>query len=126
MQRHDMFHRDQRKNADRRAIAEMFPAALRKHGADRPKVPLAIGIHVDLIAALRAANSPITTRRMHAMLHDYLQSVSYLRALARGGQRYDLAGNPRGSVDADVQQCAKDKLARMGIPLVREAMREAA
>jgi len=70
--------------------------------------PLATGLHRTVIAQLpeytpRLIRYVITLwRRRHAR--------AYLQALAAGGPRYDLEGQPRGTVTAEEQQQARQEL----------------
>jgi len=70
--------------------------------------PLAVGIHRDLAAALPGHSH----RQIGAVfsLFKYLVNPAYLRAILRGGPRYDLDGNPRGEVTAKEQEQARQDL----------------
>ncbi|MNC37687.1 ProP expression regulator [compost metagenome] len=48
---------------------------------------------------------------MRAAIAMYTRRTSYLKALAAGGARYNLAGDPAGEVTAEQQQRALDTLA---------------
>jgi ProP effector len=71
--------------------------------------PLAIGIHRELAA--RLPEQPL--RRISAVigLFQRLSGAGYLRAIVKGGPRYDLEGNPRGEVTPKEQELAQRDLA---------------
>jgi sRNA-binding protein len=73
-------------------LAELFPAAF---VAERwkPHKPLKIGIHQDLVD--RGVLLPSECR---AVFSQYCSRLMYLRALAGGGPRFDVDGNPAGEV----------------------------
>jgi len=70
--------------------------------------PLAVGIHRDLAVYLPGHSH----RQIGAVLSlfKYLVNPAYLRAILRGGPRYDLEGNPRGEVTAQEQEQARQEL----------------
>jgi sRNA-binding protein len=74
---------------------------------DRP-VPLAIGIDRALAALLAGEVSGKTISRFLAR---WTGRAAYLRAIAGGGSRFDLAGNPAGLVTADQRENAAAALA---------------
>jgi sRNA-binding protein len=76
-------------------LAELFPAVF---VADRwkPHRPLKVGIHQDLIE--RGLLSPDECR---AVFRRYCSRLMYQRALAAGGPRYGLDGEPAGEVTGD-------------------------
>ena len=69
--------------------------------------PLKINIEVDLFERCSLSRSKIKQG-----LRYYLRSREYLRVLTKGGLRYDLDGNPVGSVTIDDQQQAIQTLAQ--------------
>jgi sRNA-binding protein len=58
-----------------------------------PHKPLKVGIYADL-----AALGVLTGREIHVGLSYYCRRLMYQQALAAGGPRYDLMGNPAGEV----------------------------
>jgi len=60
-------------------------------------------VEVDLAAAHPDAEDWL----LQLALHLHLNSDGYLQALAHGGPRYDLAGNPAGEVEADTRHHAR-------------------
>jgi ProP effector len=77
---------------------------------ERRRKPLKLKIHLDLQAALDGA---ITPDELHRALRFYCGNEGYLRGLLKGARRVDLAGNPVGTVTADEEDNAKQKLAAM-------------
>ncbi|MEG1112788.1 MAG: ProQ/FINO family protein, partial [Hafnia sp.] len=51
--------------------------------------------------------------RVRAAITLYTRRTSYLKALAAGGARYNLAGEPAGAVSAEQQQRALETLTTM-------------
>ena len=106
-----------RKHAEQtlRMLIEKYPAFAREK-------PLKIGIIDDLRAALPDINGTHLYRAM--TLHT--NTVSYRRALAQGGPRYDLDGNVAGEVDAAQIAHAAARLARLEGRFREEGERPAA
>jgi ProP effector len=75
-------------------LADLFPATFVAERWRNHK-PLARGIHLDLVA--RGVLTPEETK----VLRGYVRRRMYLGALAVGGPRYDLDGNPCGEVSAE-------------------------
>jgi sRNA-binding protein len=79
------------------------------------RLPLKIGIHEDIIAAMPgvAVSDIGTAMRIYTTTH------AYLRGLIEGAERIDLAGQPAGIVTADAAELARDiarRLARTQTP----------
>ncbi|KGP46387.1 ProQ/FINO family protein [Morganella morganii] len=72
--------------------------------------PLAIGIREQMIADAEARGLDITVSHIKQGLYDYINRVVYLKALALGGSRFDMTGQPNGEVTAEQQQDAQRKL----------------
>lgn len=68
--------------------------------------PLAIGIHKAIIAA----QPDIDKNALKLSLKRYTASTRYLKAIAAGGARYDLAGNADGEVTEEQKKQANDAL----------------
>lgn len=64
--------------------------------------PLAIGIHKGILERLPDLDKQKVSKAMR--LHT--ASTRYLKAMAKGGPRYDLEGNPAGEVTAEQQEAA--------------------
>jgi hypothetical protein len=75
------------------ALAELFPRAFTTERW-RPHKPLKVGVHADLIAT-----GALTPREVRAALRVYTKRRMYLAAVAAGGFRHDLDGNPAGEVN---------------------------
>jgi ProP effector len=83
-------------------LAELYPACFAA-GASGPHRPLKIGIYADLRErGLKAAEAGV--------LGVYTRRRAYLKAVAAGGPRYDLDGNPCGEVTADQMAAAQAKI----------------
>lgn len=72
--------------------------------------PLAIGIREQMIADAEARGLDITVSHIKQGLYDYINRVVYLKALALGGSRFDMTGQPNSEVTAEQQQDAQRKL----------------
>jgi sRNA-binding protein len=76
-------------------LSEKFPAAFGCH--ERERRLLKIGIHLDILTALKGAVTPDELK--HA-LHVYTANRLYRAQLQVGATRIDLAGKPAGVVTA--------------------------
>lgn len=85
-------------------LAALFPALF----AGPPR-PLKLRIHVDIQAR---APGVFTRAALSAFMHRHTLANAYLRAVAQGGQRYDLDGQPAGELADEHRQAAVDELAR--------------
>jgi sRNA-binding protein len=65
--------------------------------------PLALGIHEHLIAALPQFDSVLISR----VVANHCRKPRYIKSLARGGKRFDLAGKPDGEVKAEEKKAAE-------------------
>jgi sRNA-binding protein len=88
-------------------LAELYPAAI---VAERwqPHRPLKIGIRDDLIAT-----GLLTPTECKAALRLYIVRLQYQKALAAGGPRFDLDGNPAGEVAPDEAEHARAAVAHL-------------
>jgi len=88
-------------------LSELFPAVI---VADRwaPHRPLRVGIRADLVAT-----GLLTPSECSDALRHYCVRLQYQRALAAGGARFDLDGNPVGAVTPDDIERAQAAVARM-------------
>ncbi|WP_024303722.1 ProQ/FINO family protein [Pseudogulbenkiania sp. MAI-1] len=69
--------------------------------------PLAIGIHESLIAALPQFDAVLIAR----VVANHCRKPRYIKALARGGKRFDLSCKPAGEVTAEEKQAAEGQIA---------------
>jgi ProP effector len=98
-------------NAARRAriaaviklLCDRFPQAFSRRG---PR-PLKIGVYADVFAALSGAVEP---RDLKSALRAYTSNASYLRALSAGADRVGLDGTSAGTVTAQDEAAAKERL----------------
>lgn len=74
--------------------------------------PLAVGT-AELIAADMCARGITGTGKIRSAVAMYTRRASYLKALAAGGARYNLAGEPAGEVTEEQQKLARETLAAM-------------
>ncbi|MBA4707802.1 ProQ/FINO family protein [Aquitalea aquatica] len=65
--------------------------------------PLALGIHESLIAALTQFDPTLISR----VVANHCRKPRYVKSLARGGKRFDLAGKPTGEVTAEEKKAAQ-------------------
>ena len=78
--------------------------------------PLALGIDQDLVTALPQFDATLIAR----VLANHCRRPRYLKALARGGKRFDLNNRFKGEVSAEEQAIAQQH------PSVQQAMAEQA
>ncbi|ECC9937403.1 ProQ/FinO family protein [Salmonella enterica subsp. enterica] len=76
---------------------------------DNPK-PLKVGVLNDLTEDITARGLTVGTGALKATLAIYTRRIRYQKALAAGGARYDLNGQPCGEVTPEQQQNAAVKL----------------
>ncbi|WP_118792757.1 ProQ/FINO family protein [Neisseria bergeri] len=76
--------------------------------------PLALGIDQDLIAALPQYDSALIAR----VLANHCRRPRYLKALARGGKRFDLNNRFKGEVTPEEQAIAQNH------PFVQQALQQ--
>ncbi|EJA5987828.1 ProQ/FinO family protein [Salmonella enterica] len=85
----------------RRALA-LWPALF---DLDNPK-PLKVGVLNDLTEDITARGLSVGMGALKATLGIYTRRIRYQKALAAGGARYDLTGQPCGEVTPEQQQNA--------------------
>ena len=88
-------------------LRELAPAVIRD-----PPLPLAVGARRN-IAALLAGE--VSKKMLCRFLARWTRRAAYLRAVAAGGPRYDLVGQPAGTVTADQRETAAATLAERGL-----------
>ncbi|ENX5274804.1 ProQ/FINO family protein [Salmonella enterica] len=76
---------------------------------DNPK-PLKVGVLDDLMRDISARNLTIGAGVLKAAIASYTRRIRYQKALAAGGARYDLNGQPCGEITPEQQQEAADAL----------------
>ncbi|MFZ4221429.1 ProQ/FINO family protein [Enterobacter ludwigii] len=86
-------------------LTETWPQAF------NPKAPrpLAVGIIDSIMAELNRAGAGGYGAARYAV-KGYTSNIRYIRALAAGGPRYNLHGEPEGEVTAEQQQRAAETL----------------
>jgi ProP effector len=77
-------------------LAELCPKAIFVY--EQRRQPLAIGIRAQISERVGDATTP---DELNAALRAYTRNVGYLRAMARGGVRIDLEGEPAGMITAE-------------------------
>lgn len=87
-------YRDSHYNADRRLMAERYPACFAPRGC--PKWPLKLGIAADLMDA-----GALPPPRLRDFLRRYCRGSRYQAAVAAGGDRRALDGTVAGPVSAE-------------------------
>jgi ProP effector len=95
---------------------ELFPVFVADHRAEH--CPLKIGIHLDL-----TDRGVLRIDECRAVFRVYVGRRKYQKALANGGARLDLDGNPAGEVTPEQVAAAEVKLA--AIKRKMKARREA-
>lgn len=76
---------------------------------DNPK-PLKVGVLDDLMQDISARNLTIGAGVLKAAIASYTRRIRYRKALAAGGVRHDLNGQPCGEITPEQQQEATDAL----------------
>ncbi|EHW1216611.1 ProQ/FinO family protein [Salmonella enterica] len=89
-----------------RRVLALWPELL---NLDNPK-PLKVGVLDDLMQDISARNLTIGAGVLKAAIASYTRRIRYQKALAAGGARYDLNGQPCGEITPEQQQEAADAL----------------
>ena len=86
-------------------LCQAFPACFNRSAPQ----PLKIGLGEELLAlaGVHPALADLTRTRIRRALKAYTGAPAYRKALARGGPRYDLNGQPAGEVTPDQQADAR-------------------
>lgn len=92
----------------REMLHAKFPDCIGKDGVNS-KRPLKIGIVRDLYAA----DLGISNAEVRNFLRAYTSGLKYLKSISKGGDRYDLAGQPCGVITPEQSTYAAEKLARI-------------
>ena len=95
-------------------LIEAFPACFSRTAPQ----PLKIGLGEELLAlaGVHPALADLTRTQLRRALKVYTGSPAYRQALAKGGPRYDLAGQPAGEVTPDQQAAAKTPRPKLPAP----------
>ncbi|ECI8024613.1 hypothetical protein E2G82_10325 [Salmonella enterica subsp. enterica serovar Ramatgan] len=78
---------------------------------DNPK-PLKVGVLDDIQRDIAARDLTIGAGVLKAAIASYTRRIRYKKALAAGGARYDLNGQPCGEITPEQQQTAADDINR--------------
>ncbi len=78
---------------------------------DNPK-PLKVGVLDDIQRDIAARDLTIGAGVLKAAIASYTRRIRYKRAIAAGGSRYDINGQPCGEVTPEQQQTAADDINR--------------
>lgn len=76
---------------------------------DNPK-PLKVGVLDDIQRDIAARSLTIGAGVLKAAIASYTRRIRYKRAIAAGGARYDLNGQPCGEITPEQQQTAADDI----------------
>jgi sRNA-binding protein len=91
-------------------LAELFPALFVVPGVPGPFKPIKLRIHADI---LERAPGVFSKRVLGIFFSRYTTSNGYLKALAAdGAQRFDLDGQPAGTIADEHRAAAVEELAR--------------
>jgi ProP effector len=71
-------------------------------------LPLALNTY----KAIKSSHKNVTAKPLQRALSAWTKSPRYLKAVAAGGNRFDLAGNPAGVIEPSHAQHAADTLAQ--------------
>ncbi|MFC6376727.1 ProQ/FINO family protein [Tatumella terrea] len=72
--------------------------------------PFKVGILADMVASLKERESTFGFGQVKSALARYTTNYRYQKALAAGGHRYGLDGNPCGEVTPEQQAAAQEKV----------------
>jgi ProP effector len=95
---------------ERREVIALLAARFPKcFSIQAPRVPLKIGIHAEILAALNGAIKP---DQLQQALAKYTSVHGYLHSIVAGASRYDIYGSLAGVVTHEEAAYAKAKKAR--------------
>lgn len=89
-------------------LIKHFPDVLSR----KEPMPLKVGILDDMVNSLQARGATMGAGQVKSALAGYTSARQYLRALATGGPRYGIDGQPHGEVTPEHQQIAADTIDR--------------
>jgi sRNA-binding protein len=103
-------------HSDRNLLAAQYPLAFTRARPGQRKMPLKFRIIEDLIqrGVMDEASWPLSDARIAAAVRNFKNGALYCHAIARGGYRIDLDGQPCGLVDYYHQKAAQERVIRMG------------
>ena len=90
-------------------LCQAFPACFNR--TDPRPLKIGLGEELMALAGVHPALADLTRTRIRRALKVYTGAPAYRKALAKGGPRYDLAGQPAGEVTPD-QQADRSKAPR--------------
>lgn len=90
-------------------LSGLFPAVI---NLTEPK-PLKVGILEDMSQSLKARGETFGEGQIKNALARYTRNWRYQTALAAGGSRYNIAGQPEGQVTTEQQKKAAEMLAQL-------------
>ena len=95
-------------------LIEAFPACFSRSAPQ----PLKIGLGEELLAlaGVHPALTDLSRTQLRRAIKVYTGSPAYRKALARGGPRYDLDGQPAGEVTPEQQADAKTPRPKLPAP----------
>lgn len=94
-------------NMSKKKQVELISAHLyRKYTVFKEFKPLAIGIDQELLARLTQYDPDLILRA----LSNHCRRLRYIKALAKGGHRFNLSHNPKGEVTPEEQTIAAQQL----------------
>lgn len=100
-----------KKHAEKRQQARQLLTCLWPKGFDfdAPR-PLKVGITQDMLASAKERDVPLLLSDVRTCLRIYTMRMRYQKSLIKGGDRFDLDGNPCGTVTPEQQEMAKQTL----------------
>lgn len=100
-----------KKHEEKRQQARQLLSCLWPKGFDfdSPR-PLKIGITEDMLAYAKALGIPLQLSDVRTCLRIYTMRTRYQKSLVKGGDRFDLNGEPCGAVTPEQQEMAKQTL----------------
>lgn len=103
-----------KKHAEKRQQARQLLACLWPNGFDfdAPR-PLKVGIVEDMLTSAKERDVPLLLSDVRTCLRIYTMRTRYQKSLVKGGDRFDLDGNPCGSVTPEQQEMAKQTLSNL-------------
>lgn len=91
-------------------LAEHWPRFAYKKGA--APLPMSLGMYEDVAADAQQRGIAISESQIRQGLMLFSKRPAYLKAIAKGGDRFDLNGKTKGEVTAQEQEMARAEIAR--------------
>lgn len=101
---------------DRELFVELFPKCFAPKRSRVQKTALKMHIDRDLFDRLEQLGHPMGRGRIRRALRNYCNGPKYAQAIARGGERTDLYGNPSGEIAPEAQANAQAALEKFDPP----------